>query len=41
MKSGVDIHYDCLEFLMLRGFYRTAVDVYEMYFILNQIDVSK
>ncbi|CAK57977.1 unnamed protein product (macronuclear) [Paramecium tetraurelia] len=34
------IEYECLEFIISRGYYKVALSLYENYFLLNHIDIT-
>lgn len=35
------IDYECLEFIISRGYYKVALSLYENYFLLNHIDITE
>lgn len=37
-EPAVDIPFSCLEYLLENGFYKTALEMYEAYFSLGDID---
>lgn len=34
------IEYECLEFIISRGYYKVALSLYENYFLVNHIDIT-